>query len=163
MVLVSSVSSRSLVFLYCIISSYWKFISKYTKVFQNRSLNLDLSAMALRRAATRAITPRVARPPEDREWRNIFKQTSLKESEYVTGCNDYATGLDAYGFGFRVPADEKYFSYLQNFQTASKTRPAWYAKVAGGKIIWRTKLTTHIQLMQKLRMHGAIPPYCFVE
>jgi hypothetical protein len=119
--------------------------------------------MALRKAATRAIVSRVARPLEDREWQNIFKQTSLKESEYVTGCNDYATGLDAYGFEFRFPADEKHFSYLQNFQTGSKTHPAWYAKRAGGKIIWRTKLTTHIQLIRKLRMRGAIPPYWFVE
>jgi len=38
----------------------------------------------------------------------IQAETFLKESEYVTGCSDYVTGLDAHGFVFPFPANEKY-------------------------------------------------------
>ena len=63
--------------------------------------------------------------------------------------------------GVRVPVGASDSSFLQNVQTASGAHPALYSMGSGvlsrGYSGRGVKLTTHLHLVPRLRMSGAIP------
>jgi len=50
------------------------------------------------------------------------------------------------------------FTPPHNIQTGSKPYPTSYPMVIGGKVAGDVKLTTHLHLVRRLGMRGAIPP-----
>lgn len=57
-------------------------------------------------------------------------------------------------FGIRIPTREKRVSLLQNVQTSSCTQPASYSLGTN----WVVKLTSHLDIVPRLRMSGDISP-----
>jgi hypothetical protein len=62
-------------------------------------------------------------------------------------------GLYDRGSGVRFPAGSGNFSLHYRIQNGSEAHPASYPKGTRG-----VKLTTHLHLVPRSRMHGAIPP-----
>jgi hypothetical protein len=65
--------------------------------------------------------------------------------------------LDDWGSGFRFPVGTRNFSLLQRIYAGSGAHPATYSMVPGLSDRG-VRLTTHILLVQRSRMRGAIPP-----
>jgi hypothetical protein len=71
----------------------------------------------------------------------------------------HSTGLWAGWLGVQVPIGVRNFSLHCHIQTSSGAHPASYPMCIGGSFPgWDVKLTTHLHLVLRSRMHGAIPP-----
>jgi hypothetical protein len=75
----------------------------------------------------------------------------------------YSAGLRAGWSGVRVPAGAENFSLHYRSQTGSGAHPSSYpvdtrVSFTGGKAVGGGKLTTHVHLVYRSRLRGAIPP-----